>query len=287
MTGNMPAGMRTSVSLSSLDTVKVVIGSEGDKFFIPRRLLASCEYFRTRLDFSHIIRLEGQCPAMFKLFEYWLFERRNFNKFVEEAERNRSCDTLHWDLVNLQLFAANIGECALQDMAMDALQDLYLRRNWEIDPQLVKYVYTECYYLRNLRKWIVAMIAWGVGDTEADGARDTIRDLFDKCAGLWEEYNNHLGKVAASKLEVDYKNPQLRLPSNRLRNGERQFGYRQCSFHTHRSTVGQGHCPHARPPSPLIYSPLTDVYIESDSDHSDSRFESRMASPSTSALTVC
>jgi len=272
---------------SRLDTVKVIIGSEGDEFFIPRRLLASCEYFRTHLDFSHIVRLDGQCPDMFRLFEYWLFERRSLNKFIEEAESKGTCESLHWDLVNLQLFAANIGEAALQDMAMDALQDLYLRCNWEIDPQLVKHVYTECYYLRNLRKWIVAMIAWGVGDAEADGAVDTIRDLFGECDGLWEEYNSHLSKVAASKLEVDFKNPQLRLPSNRLRNGERQFGYRQCSFHTHRSTVGQGHCPHAHPPSPLVYSPLTDGYVESDSDHSDSRLGSRMTSPSRSAPAIC
>jgi hypothetical protein len=216
---------------------------------------------------------------MFKLFEYWLSEQKGFNKFIEDAETDESCEELHWDLVNLQLFAANIGEAALQDVAMDALQDLYLRRNWPIKPQLVRHVYTECYYLRNLRRWIVAMIAWGMGDAEAEGALETIRGLFGDCDGLFQEYNSHLSRVAASKLEVNYKNPQLRLPSNRLRNGERQFGYRHCSFHTHRSTVGQGSCPHTRPLSPLLYSPLTDGYIGSDSDYSESWFGSRMPSP--------
>jgi hypothetical protein len=172
----------------------------------------------------------------------------------------------------------------LQDVAMDALQDLYLRCNWEINPELIKYVYTQCdpeesYRLRNLRKWIVAMIAWRMVDPE-DGSLET---FFGECAGLREEYSSHLSKVAASRLEVDCKNPQLRLPSNSLRNEERQFGYRQCSFHTHRSTVGQRHCPHAHSLSPLICSPLSDGYVESDSDRSNSRsgsrFGSRKASP--------
>ncbi len=39
------------------------------------------------------------------------------------------------------------------------------------------------------------------------------------------------------------KNPQLRLPENKLRSEERFFGFRQCSFHSHRSAVGEGVCP--------------------------------------------
>ncbi|KAI1202404.1 hypothetical protein F5X97DRAFT_319560 [Nemania serpens] len=272
-------------SMGASDTVKIIVGPRRDEFFIPRRLLNSCEYFRARLDFARgrvgVVRLDGQCAAMFRLFEYWLLERKGLGRFIEEAEFDQSHEELHWNLVNLQLFAANIGEAALQDVAMDALQDLYLRCNWEIDPELVKYVYTECdpeasYCLRNLRRWIVAMIAWGMGDAEAGGALETV---FSDCAGLREEYENHISKVAASKLDVDFKNPQLRLPSNNLRNGERQFGYRQCSFHTHRSAVGQGRCPHAHALSPMAYFPLTDGYVESDSERSESRVASRMASP--------
>lgn len=268
------------------DIVKIIVGPSRDEFFIPRQLLSSCEYFRARLDFARgqtslLIRLDGQCADMFRLFEFWLYERKGLGRFVEEAELNHAFEELHWDLVNLQLFAANIGEAALQDVAMDALQDLYLRCNWEIDPELVKYVYTECdpeasYCLRNLRRWIVAMIAWGMGDAEAGVALETV---FGECAGLRKEYENHISKVAASKLDVDFKNPQLRLPSNNLRNEERQFGYRQCSFHTHRSAVGQGRCPHAHALSPMMYSPLTGGYVESDSERSESRVASRMASP--------
>lgn len=274
--GDIPLSAKKRDRMIGLDVVKVVVGPERDEFFIPERLLATCEYFRARLDFAqgqtHItIRLDGQCPHMFKLFEHWLFERKGLSKFIDHAELNHSCEELHWDLVNLQLFAANIGEAALQDVAMDSLQDLYLRCNWEIDPELVRYVYTECdpeasYCLRSLRRWIVAMIAWGMGDKEAGSALET---SFSECPGLKEEYENHLRKVAESKLDVDYKNPQLRLPSNNLRNEERQFGYRQCSFHTHRSTVGQGRCPQAYLLSPLVYSPRVDGHAESDSDRSD------------------
>ncbi|KAI0873919.1 hypothetical protein GGS24DRAFT_501269 [Hypoxylon argillaceum] len=287
VTRNMPVGKGGSNAPSSMsgpDIVKVMVGPNCDEFLIPKRLLASCEYFRARLDLARgqaglVIRLEGQCPDMFKLFEHWLPERKGLSVFIDDAELDQSYEELHWDLVNLQLFAANIGEAALQDVAMDALQDLYLRRNWEIDPELVKWVYTECdpeasYCLRNLRRWIVAMMAWGMGDAETGGALETI---FSECAGLRGEYDTHLKKVAASKLDVDFKNPQLRLPSNNLRNEERQFGYRQCSFHTHRSAVGQGRCPSTRSLSPMMYSPLTDT--SSDSDRTDSLPSSRMASP--------
>lgn len=272
--------------MGDLHIVKIMVGSQRDEFLIPRRLLASCEYFRSRLDLrrdqnSLVLRLDNQCPDMFRLFEYWLSERKSLSKFIDNAENDETCEELHWDLVNLQLFAANIGEAALQDVAMDALQDLYLRCNWEIDIELVKFVYTECdpetsFCLRSLRRWIVAMIAWGMGDEERGEKLET---MFGECAGLREEYDSHLNKVAASKLDVDFKNPQLRLPSNHLRNEERQFGYRQCSFHTHRSSVGQGRCPHVHSPVRAAYSPLRDRYIESDSERSESRFSSSRVSP--------
>ncbi|KAI0969984.1 hypothetical protein F4678DRAFT_144215 [Xylaria arbuscula] len=281
-------GPVTLSSMNDLDTVKVMVGPKREEFLISRRLLASCDYFRTRLDrlssrAALTVRLDGQCPDMFRLFEYWLSERKNLNKFIDNAESDESCEELHWDLVNLQLFAASIGEAALQDAAMDALQDLYLRCNWEIDTELVKFIYTECdpetsYCIRSLRRWIVAMIAWGMGDEEAGLVLETI---FSECAGLREEYDTHLNKVAASKLDVGFKNPQLRLPSNQLRNEERQFGYRQCSFHSHRSTVGQGRCPHAQP-SPWAHSPRTD---DSDSDRSKFSAGSRKISPTSTAST--
>ncbi|CAJ2513408.1 Uu.00g015270.m01.CDS01 [Anthostomella pinea] len=231
--------------LSGSDTVKLVVGPGRKHFFIPRKLLASCHYFReqidnARLDFADgqanlVIRLEGQCPDMFELFSYWLNERKGFDRYIDEAEVAGCCEELHWDLVNLHLFAAQIDLKALQDLAMDAIQDVYLRRNWDVNPKLVNYVYTDCGPEESyrLRKWIVAMIAWTLGGVDTDGIADKISLLLRECPGLKGEYREHLKKMAASRLETNFKNPQLRLPSNNLRNEERQFGFRQCSFHTH------------------------------------------------------
>jgi hypothetical protein len=55
----------------------------------------------------------------------------------------------------------------------------------------------------------------------------------------------HIQKMSMSRADVRVKNPQLRLPANKLRSGERFFGFRQCTFHSHRATVGEGACPHA------------------------------------------
>ncbi|KAI1328283.1 hypothetical protein F5Y16DRAFT_369280 [Xylariaceae sp. FL0255] len=282
MSKSMTEGKRSSIctssSLAGIHTVKVLVGAARSEFLIPRRVLVTCKYFRSLFDSSRlefidgrahlVVELEGQCPDMFRLFEYWLVERRSFDRLIDDAEVDHSCEQLHWDLVNLHLFGANIGETALQDVAMDGLQDMYLRQNWEISTKLVRYVYTErdTQESYRLRRWIVAMIAWAMGGTEADGVVDTFQELFSECPSLWDDYNSHLSKVAASKLEVDLKSPALRLPSNNLRNGERQFGYRQCSFHSHRSSVGQGVCPHTQAQSPLLYSPLTEGSGDSDSD---------------------
>ncbi|KAI1260103.1 hypothetical protein F5Y18DRAFT_420345 [Xylariaceae sp. FL1019] len=241
--------------------------------------------------YAHII---FSCPDMFRLFEYWLMERKSLDRLVDDAEADGSCEELQWDLVNLHLFAASIGEEALQDVAMDGIQDVYLRRNWNMKPELVRYVYACCNAQESyrLRKWIVAMLAWTLS-VQADGATgcedlDSFRDLFGECAGLWEEYNSHLNKVAASRLEVDLKNPQLRLPSNQLRNEERQFGYRQCSFHStdmhayvrHRSKVGQGVCPHSHSHATILLSPLTDGSTGTDSeDESALESELQLISP--------
>ena len=107
------------------------------------------------------------------------------------------------------------------------------------------------------------MTTWVLGGLQKMFMADRIQELFDSCPGFWEEYNTHLVKMSKGKLHCHSKNPQLRLPSNNLRNEERQFGYRQCSFHTHRSAVGQGKCPHSIfPLSPFIpafaTSPSTD-----------------------------
>ncbi|KAI0484799.1 hypothetical protein GGR56DRAFT_44111 [Xylariaceae sp. FL0804] len=350
-------------SLSSLagpDTVKVVVGPERKAFFIARKLLASCAYFRDQIDTAElefsggqphlVVRLDGQCPDMFGLFTYWLRARRGFDRFVEEATTSRAAaaasaaEELHWDLVNLHMFAAQVGLPALQDLAMDGIQDIYLRRDWEVNPQLVRYVWAECGPAEScrLRKWLVAMTAWTLGgdhgffadddddvdhhhhedkdkdkdkaadgrehhgDADADASRENanraaadqtrraaMRALLDELPGLRETYAVHLGKLRRSKLHAHFKNPQLRLPSNHLRNEERQFGFRQCSFHTHRSAVGQDRCPLALfcpeddfgpSYSSRVPSPSTDGCVESDcgSSDRDSGYRSSSASASSS-----
>lgn len=104
------------------------------------------------------LTLQDQCPDMFELFYHWVHERRGFHDFIDEAEENDSCKSLHWDLINLHLFAAQIQLPEVQDLAMDAIQDLYLRCNWDIKPELIRYIYQECDARDSLRlrKWIVA-----------------------------------------------------------------------------------------------------------------------------------
>ncbi|KAI2622910.1 hypothetical protein GGS26DRAFT_229691 [Hypomontagnella submonticulosa] len=290
------ASANTLSSLAGPATVKMLVGKDKQEFLLARKLLASCQFFRQRMDAARVefekgqahivVALEDQCPDMFELFTYWMNERRNFDRFIDAAEADHTCKELHWDLVNLHLFAAQLDMSALQDCAMDAIQDVYLRRNWDINPKLINYVYTSCDPQEScrLRKWIVAMTAWTLGGVVSTEMSNSIQRQFDQFPDFWAEYHGHTRKMAQTGLEGHFKNPQLRLPSNNLRNEERQFGFRQCSFHTHRSTVGQGRCPHAASLSPLVPSPYTDGYFESDSDRGESRFGSRMVSPSSDTI---
>ncbi|KAI0009108.1 hypothetical protein F4779DRAFT_617936 [Xylariaceae sp. FL0662B] len=284
------------------DTVKVIVGPEEKEFLIPKKLLTSCRLFldeidAARLEFAKgqaylVVELEDQCPDMFELLCYWLNnERKGFDKVVDTAEAERTCDELHWDFVNLHIFAAQVELPALQDYAMDAIQDIYLRCNWDVNPRLIDHVYRSCDPQEScrLRKWIVAMTAWTLSGVVPPDLAKKIQRLFETCPDFLVEYNTHTRKMTKSGNEGPFKNPQLRLPSNNLRNGERQFGFRQCSFHTHRSRVGQGKCPHTRPPQ-------TDASLESDSERCESlcetrcgsrcesRFGSRMVSPSSDTI---
>lgn len=251
-------------------------------------LCAASAYFRDRLEatpanlFSPaaasgpgstgaVVSLPAESPQMFELFVLWLYQRRAFKAFVDAAVssatlgasfrefpnlRNDACRrALHWNLVRLHLFAAAADLPALQDAAMDALQDLYLRCDWEVSPQFVHFLYADCEPGRalRLRKWAVAMVAWATygGGGEAAGpssisstaAGRRFQALFDAQPALWQDYAKHLDKMAESRADVRVKNPQLRLPGNRLRSEERFLGFRTCSFHSHRSTAGEGPCP--------------------------------------------
>lgn len=206
--------------------------------------------------------LSTEVPEMFELFVMWLHQRTAFGVFMQDAiarldpdscsgalsesshESNRR--TLHWNLVRLHLFAAKTFMPALQDATMDALQDLYLRCDWEVSPAFVRFLYADCYaeHAFRLRKWAVAMVAWTIALQGGEPSGEWQR-LLDSYPVLDHDYAVHLQKVANSRgANLCIKNPQLRLPANRLRSEERFFGFRQCSFHSHRSTVGEGACPH-------------------------------------------
>lgn len=233
---------------------------------------------------------------------------------------------------------------ALQDTALDALQDLYLARDWDASPGLVRFLYSHdgrgagmdaasaemhAEHAFRLRRWAVAMVAWtlalaeqglahgrrideesccgGVGgyrEEEGDchngdsgrgkvptlgtvreecsatdqhqlhraastasscSVHDVFQRLFDEYPAFEGDYRRHVRKMSVlsggsgngngtsgkgSHLgtvtgagTIATKNPQLRLASNALRNGERSIGFRQCAFHGHRAEVGEGRCP--------------------------------------------
>lgn len=290
------------------------MGKESREFVFSKKVLSStAPYFASRLDASGLnllqrdaqldtLWLEELCPDMFELFAFWvdnfhlqhsLGNTVNFEPFIEDAYDMNCSEELHWDLVHLHLFAARIGVVALQDAAMDALQDVYLRCDWDITPRFVNEVYTECDPADSyrLRKWTVAMTAWSLGgslDGMPDSSAEEMGALLQRVPEFWDDYVAHLDKSSKSRVKLQFKNPQLRLPSNNLRNDERQFGFRQCSFHTHRSSVGQGRCPHTLVQASSPVPELTFLDSEDDdSDHSDSELvgqitgEDMVASPRT------
>ncbi|KAK7970733.1 hypothetical protein PG988_009806 [Apiospora saccharicola] len=304
------ASRATRFSISTVltsENVQVFVGKESREFIIARELLASCSpYFADRLDATAVLKqqnaqfnilwLEGQDPEMFELFTYWLHQRndnriskKDFRAIIDDSVCNDYAEELQWDFVNLHLFAATVIEVpALQDAAMDAIQDLHLMCNWDISSKFVRHIYVDCDPDAScrLRKWIVAMTAWTLGGGfDRSGTAEQMHELFEGCPDYWRDYVAHISKISKSRVRIATKNPQLRLPSNHMRNDERQFGFRQCSFHTHRSMVKQGRCPHVkalqqqqqeqrqeqqrqRPRLMPLRSPV------SDEDSSESEFES-------------
>lgn len=200
---------------------------------------------------------------MFELFVLWLYQRRRFHSFLDRAIQASAPEehrTLRTNLVHLHLFAAVIDLPSLQDTAMDALQDLYLRFDWDMSPRFLAFLYSDycdAQHAVRLRKWAVAMLAWtlhggGAADYHhnraatggsASGPGQVTDRLFAAYPALRADYLLHLDKMAQSRADVRVKNPQLRLPANKLHSGERHFGFRQCTFHSHRAAVGEGACP--------------------------------------------
>ncbi len=284
--------------LLGTEIVTVFVGSKRKEFSVHKKLLcAASSVFRESLDViptglssssAQQLWLENEASEMFELFLLWLYQRRAFATFLEEAIRSVSPgavfppyptlqnDTtrqaLHWNLVRLHVFASMADIPALQDAAMDAIQDMYLRCDWEATPRLIKYLYESCErdHSVRLRKWAAAMVAWqlhGIDRSQVTAAQ--FQKLFDAHEDFVDDYNNHLQKLVQSKANIMIKNPQLRLPRNKLRSEERFFGFRQCSFHSHRSTIGEGICPLTQVHSPSKPSPWMRTKEDLDSDDSD------------------
>lgn len=279
--------------------VRLLVGPDRREFTIHKKLLcASSSFFRYSLESlsssapsspssvasdstiptEKVLWLSEESPEMMELFVVWLYQRHSFRtvlegmiaavtvtpKPVNKIKVLNSRRALHWNLVKLHLFAAVIRLPQLQDIAMDGLQDLYLRCDWDVSFNFVRYLYEECSRdaAFRLRKWAVAMLSWtlsnGCGDVAA------FNDLFVEFPELYEDYIKHQDKMEDSRADVRVKNPQLRLPRNRLKNEERHFGFRQCSFHSHRSSVGEGRCPYAAEQADVL-SPTMDRYAEKQS----------------------
>ncbi|KAK2050343.1 hypothetical protein LZ31DRAFT_572219 [Colletotrichum somersetense] len=205
------------------------------------------------------IHLPDESASMFELFVVWLQRPDGFRRHLDDTVNLVSdnpgapCQRLHWALVRLHVFAAGLGMHHLQDLAMDGLQDIYLRCDWDVTPRFVHFVYERCdaEASMRLRRWTVAMVAWSIAGGPSStmsegegGGLERFRDMFERFPDFAAEYTSHLRKMKSSKLDTRIKNPQLRIPANKLRNEERQFGFRQCSFHSHRAAVGERRCPH-------------------------------------------
>lgn len=224
-------------------------------------------------DTEQVLWLPTESPEVFELFVLWLYRRQKFHTFIDRAVQsvspnagycrlpNLQTDTyrraLRWNLVRLHLFAELIDLPVLQDIAMDALQDMYLRCDWAVSPGFMIFLYRDHdqRHAIRIRKWAIAMLAWTLHGTEKEQAHASHFDrLFAIYPAMHKDYHAHLDKMTESDADVRIKNPQLRLPLNRLRNEERYFGFRQCSFHSHRAVVGEGICPHIFAQSPSSHS---------------------------------
>ncbi|KAH6847448.1 hypothetical protein B0I37DRAFT_145138 [Chaetomium sp. MPI-CAGE-AT-0009] len=283
-------------SLEGCEVVKVLVGEEQREFTIHRELLSeSCAFFQGHIeaipspssqgeggeddDEDSVLWLPNEGPDMFEIFVLWLYQRRRFLTFIDGALQTGCPDkfrTLRTNLVRLHLFAAVIDLPSLQDAAMDALQDMYLRFDWDMSPRFLSFLFADCdpQHAVRLRKWAVAMLAWSLhGGADKAGARHDADKLFALYPELNADYTMHLQKMTQSRADVRIKNPQLRLPANSLRSGERMFGFRQCTFHSHRATVGEGPCPHAlamgHTPALPPASRRDKEEMESDKDEAD------------------
>lgn len=246
----------------------ILVGSKQRRFQVNRQLLCDVAlFFRERLDDpfhsqTTSLWLPNESSTMFAYFVEWVHAPCSFRRLLDDTiatsheAGEKSSQSIHWALVHLHLFASQLSLHTLQDIAMDAIQDLYLKCDWDVPPGLIVYLYTECESLPaiRLRRWAVAMVAfslavsWNMKFHPQDMATsdpEHFDTLFQSLPEFAIEYDQHLRNMRASGLDVRFKNPQLRISANKLRNDERLFGFRECSFHSHRAAIGEGTCSHA------------------------------------------
>ncbi|CRK23853.1 hypothetical protein BN1708_013829 [Verticillium longisporum] len=315
------ASVSTLVNLSSKQGVaRVLVGIEQREFRVNKKLLsATSQFFRDQLDAtpggilqlslvqksvpvwlpqqtsSTPIQLLDESPAMFELFTGWLHQRDAFRRHLDDMiamvsdapEETSEC--FHWALVNLHIFAAKHDLDQLQDVAIDALQDLYLRCDWDVTPEFVTFLFGErgARTTMRLRRWATAMVAWSTAGGPCHPRDQDANCLFEPLLKQFSDFNAeyvlHVAKLNKGKLDARIKNPQLRIPANKLRNDERQFGFRQCSFHTHRAAVGERRCPHAATSMELDNYPMLVPLIIDIVPYKSSRFIKHVKSPSCPA----
>ena len=288
-TKNAAAGGATPFKPATVPkTATLLVGPKQRKFKVNKHLLCSASpMFKQLLNNSKkgntksILWLPGESASMFALFVEWLHARHSFRWHLDDTIATavetspKALRDVHWAIIKLHLFASNLSLHHLQDLAMDGIQDLYLKCDWDVPPGLVEFIYTKCEPLPavRLRRWAVAMVAFSL----TGGSQMTFHPqnaqtsdpskfhaLLNTIPEFAADYTVHLSKMRDSGLDVRLKNPQLRILANKLKNEERAFGFRECSFHSHRSTIGERRCPHdsARFDIKLEESVVVDVGLD-------------------------
>lgn len=255
------------------DLTTLLIGPKKRRFKVNHTLLCEVSpFFQERLEdpfHSKTVSLwlPSESPAMFGLFVEWVHSPETFRDYLDSAihsafkKREQASLDIHWAIIHLHLFASQLSLSDLQDASMDAIQDLYLKYDWDVPPKLIIYLYTECEAEPSirLRRWAVAMVAFrlAVGSQLKFPEQDSTNldpnqfyALFQSLSEFSADYAQHIKYMKESGHDIELKNPQLRMPENEESNDGQFYGFRQCSFHSHSSEVGEGPCPLAATRSP-------------------------------------
>ncbi|KAG5664157.1 hypothetical protein KAF25_006742 [Fusarium avenaceum] len=221
----------------------LLIGPKQQRFKVNKRqLCAISPFFAERFGDpsspkSISLWLPRESSSMFSLFVDWVHLGLRFRPHLDELMASaydaglEASQNIHWSLIRLHLFASRLGLYRLQDLAMDAIQDLYLRCDWDVPSGLITFLYTECEDLAaiRLRRWAVAMVAFSFTggprltfhpQESAVSEPTRFSDLLEELPEFAADYDIHMEKMRLSGLDIRFKNPQLRIPANRLRNDE-------------------------------------------------------------------